>query len=345
MKIKVVFLILFISLSCSDKKQKNEHPNIVYVLADDLGYGELGVFGQKIIETPNIDQLAKEGMILTNHYSGSPVCAPARAVLLTGLHSGKNPVRGNDEWKDRGDVWSFEAMFKNPELEGQRPMPDSTITVANYLKLNGYMTGMVGKWGLGAPNTNSIPNNKGFDFFYGYNCQRQAHTLYPSHLWKNKERDVLNNMIVDKGALKEGLDPNDIESYRIYNQSDYAPTLMHDQALKFIDRNRDNKFFLYYASPLPHLPLQAPKKWVDYYREKLGEEKPELWDECYYPNQIPKATNAGMISYIDEQVGEIVTKLKEIGKYENTIIVFTSDNGPTHVAQVDIDFFNSAGFF
>ena len=130
MKIKLVFIILFISLSCSDKKQKNEYPNIVYILADDLGYGELGVFGQKIIETPNIDQLAKEGMILTNHYSGSPVCAPARAVLLTGLHSGNNPVRGNDEWKDRGDVWSFEAMFKNPELEGQRPMHDSTITVA-----------------------------------------------------------------------------------------------------------------------------------------------------------------------------------------------------------------------
>jgi arylsulfatase len=200
MKIKLIFIILFIGLSCSDKKQKNEHPNIVYILADDLGYGELGVFGQKIIETPNIDQLAKEGMILTNHYSGSPVCAPARAVLLTGLHSGNNPVRGNDEWKERGDVWSFEAMFKNPELEGQRPMPDSTITVANYLKLNGYMTGMVGKWGLGAPNTKSIPNNKGFDFFYGYNCQRQAHTLYPSHLWKNKERDILNNIIVDKGA-------------------------------------------------------------------------------------------------------------------------------------------------
>ena len=346
LRIKLAIIIsILISLSCTDKQKEYESPNFVFILADDLGYGELGVFGQKIIETPNIDQLAKEGMILTNHYSGSPVCAPARAVLLTGLHTGNNPVRGNDEWKERGDVWSFEAMFKNPELEGQRPMPDSTITVANYLKLNGYKTGMVGKWGLGAPNTNSIPNHKGFDFFYGYNCQRQAHTLYPSHLWKNKERYILNNMIVDKGALKESLDPNDIESYRIYNQSDYAPTLMHDQALKFIDRNRDNKFFLYYASPLPHLPLQAPKKWVDYYREKLGEETPYIGDEGYYPNQFPKATYAGMISYLDEQVGEIITKLKEIGKYENTIIVFTSDNGPTHVAQVDIDFFNSTGIF
>ena len=226
------------------------------------------------------------------------------------------------------------------ELEGQRPLLDTIVTIAKVLQDNGYKTGMVGKWGLGAPNTKSIPNNKGFDFFYGYNCQRQAHTLYPSHLWKNKERDILNNMIVDKGPLEKGLDPNNSESYKPYNQNDYAPTLMHDQALKFIDRNRDNKFFLYYASPLPHLPLQAPKKWVDYYREKLGEENPYLGDNGYYPNQYPKATYAGMISYLDEQVGEIVTKLKEIGKYENTIIVFTSDNGPTHVGQVDIDFFN-----
>ena len=346
MKIFLLFSILSFLVSCSKKNNiSSDHPNFIFILADDLGYGELGILGQKIIETPNIDQLAKDGMILTNHYSGSPVCAPARAVLLTGLHTGNNPVRGNDEWKERGDVWSFEAMFKNSELEGQRPLPDSTITVASYLKSNGYKTGMVGKWGLGAPNTNSIPNNMGFDFFYGYNCQRQAHTLYPTHLWKNKERDILKNIVVDKGALKEGLDPNNSESYKLYNQNDYAPTLMHNQALKFLDRNKDEKFFLYYASPLPHLPLQAPKKWVDYYRKKLGEEKPYIGDSGYYPNQFPKATYAGMISYLDEQVGEIISKLKEIGKYENTVIIFTSDNGPTHVDQVDIDFFNSAGIF
>ena len=185
MKIKdILFTIffLFIFSSCETKKD-DLRPNFVFILADDLGYGELGILGQKFIETPNIDQLAKEGMILKDHYTGSPVCAPARAVLLTGLHSGNNPIRGNDEWRERGDVWSFQAMFENSDLEGQRPMPDSIITVAEFLKSNGYKTGMVGKWGLGAPNTNSIPNNKGFDFFYGYNCQRQAHTLYPTHLW------------------------------------------------------------------------------------------------------------------------------------------------------------------
>ncbi|MBN09671.1 MAG: N-acetylgalactosamine-6-sulfatase [Flavobacteriaceae bacterium] len=344
-KLIIIVTLLFFLVSCLETKKTIDSPNFVFILADDLGYGELGVFGQNIIETPNIDKLAKEGMILTDHYSGSPVCAPARAVLMTGLHTGNSPVRGNDEWKERGDVWSFEAMFKNPELEGQRPLPDSIKTVATYLQSNHYKTGMVGKWGLGAPNTNSIPNNKGFDFFYGYNCQRQAHTLYPSHLWKNKDREILKNKIVDKGALKTGADPNDSKNYEVYNQNDYAPTLMHNEALSFIDRNKDNKFFLYYASPLPHLPLQTPKKWVNYYRKKIGDEKPYIGGKGYYPNQFPKATYAAMISYLDEQVGEIVAKLKKIGKYENTLIIFTSDNGPTHLNQVDIHFFNSAGIF
>ncbi len=344
---KVLITLVFLSFffSCSQKEKADEPPNFVFILADDLGYGELGIFGQKFIETPNIDQLAKEGMILTDHYTGSPVCAPARSVLLTGLHSGKNPIRGNDEWRDRGDVWSFKAMFEDAKLEGQRPMPDSIVTVAKFLQTNGYKTGMVGKWGLGAPNTESIPNNKGFDFFYGYNCQRQAHTLYPSHLWRNKEKNVLNNKIVNKGKLQEGLDPNSLESYKDYNQNDYGPTLMHDEAIGFLDRNKDNKFFLYYASPLPHLPLQAPEKWVNYYRDKFGEEEPYIGDDGYYPNLSPKATYAAMISYLDQQVGEIVSKLKEIGQYENTFIVFSSDNGPTHKQQVDINFFNSAGIF
>ena len=342
---KLIILIILFCFSCKSQSDIDLNPNFVFILADDLGYGELGIFGQKLIETPNIDQLAKEGMILTDHYTGSPVCAPARAVLLTGLHSGNNPIRGNDELKERGDVWSFQAMLDNPELEGQRPMPDSIITVAKFLQSKGYKTGMVGKWGLGAPNTNSIPNNKGFDFFYGYNCQRQAHTLYPSHLWRNKERHILDNKIVNKGKLQVGLDPYNSKSYNPYNQNDYAPTLMHKEALSFLDRNKENNFFLYYASPIPHLPLQAPKEWVDYYHEKFGEEKPYIGGSGYYPNQYPKATYAAMISYLDQQVGEIVKKLKEIGKYDNTLIVFTSDNGPTHIEHVDINFFNSAGPF
>ena len=344
-KLIILLTALIFLGSCSQKENIIDSPNFVFILADDLGYGELGILGQNLIETPNIDQLAREGMILTDHYTGSPVCAPARAVLMTGLHSGHNPVRGNDEWSERGDVWSFKAMFEYPKLEGQRPLPDSTFTVASFLQSQGYKTGMVGKWGLGAPNTKSIPNNKGFDFFYGYNCQRQAHTLYPSHLWRNRERHILNNKIVNKGPLDSSLDPYSEESYKIYNQNDYAPTLMHNEALGFLDRNKNNKFFLYYASPIPHLPLQAPEKWVNYYRKKFGIEKPYIGDKGYYPNLYPKATYAAMISYLDQQVGEIVSKLKEMGKYENTLIIFSSDNGPTHVGQVDIDFFNSTGIF
>lgn len=346
MKYFIVFIILFF-LSCSQtNKSVLDPPNFVFILADDLGYGELGVLGQQLIETPNIDALAKSGMILTDHYSGAPVCAPARAILMTGLHAGHNPVRGNSEWGERGDVWSFKSMFENSNLEGQRPMPDSIKTIANILKSNGYKTGMVGKWGLGAPNTTSIPNKKGFDFFYGYNCQRQAHNLFPTHLWRNSERHILNNTVVNKGKLPDHLNPEDEESYVLYHQNDYAPTLMHKEAMAFLDRNINQNFFLYYASPLPHLPLQAPKKWVNYYRQKFGKEEPYLGEKGYFPNFSPRATYAAMISYLDEQVGEIVAKLKENDQYENTLIIFSSDNGPTHKdEQADIHFFNSTGIF
>ena len=327
-----------------DLNNEPQRPNIIYILADDLGYGEIGVFGQKLIETPNIDNLAKSGMIFTDHYSGAPVCAPARSVLLTGNHSGNTHIRANGEWSERGNVWSFKAMLDDPYLEGQRPLLDSITTVAQVLHDNGYKTGMIGKWGLGAPLTNSIPNKKGFDFFYGYNCQRQAHTYYPTHLWKNETRDLLDNYIVTKQEGLEGLDPNESESYSKYNQNDYAPTLMHKEALNFISRNQNAPFFLYYASPIPHLPLQAPKKWVNYYQKKFGKEIPYT-GKSYYPNKTPRATYAAMISYLDEQVGELIEKLKEINQYENTLIIFTSDNGPSWVDHVDYKFFNSTGKF
>jgi len=338
----LVFFIALVLFGCEQNKKVK--PNIVYILADDLGYGELGVFGQKHIETPNIDNLSKTGMLFTNHYSGAPVCAPARSVLMTGMHQGNTHIRANGEWSERGDVWSFQAMFDDPNLEGQRPLLDSILTVAKVLKDNGYKTGMVGKWGLGAPLTSSVPNKKGFDFFYGYNCQRQAHTLYPTHLWRNENRHILNNYIVNKNETLGDKDPYNQESYKKYNQSDYAPTLMHNEALSFIEQNKKNAFFLYYASPLPHLPLQAPEDWVKYYNEKFGNEEPYV-GRSYYPNRTPRATYAAMISYLDEQVGEIIAKLKEIGQYENTLIIFTSDNGPSHVPQVDSEFFNSTGIF
>ncbi|MDH5397477.1 MAG: arylsulfatase [Cyclobacteriaceae bacterium] len=324
-------------------EKKNNKPNIIFILADDLGYSEVGVYGQDKIETPNIDQLAATGMRFTNFYSGAPVCAPARSVLLTGLHSGHTPIRGNHEWGERGDVWDFAKAVTDPNLEGQYPLPDSTITLAKVLQNSGYATGMVGKWGLGGPLSNSIPNTMGFDFFYGYNCQRQAHTYFPQHLWKNREKVLLNNkLVVPNTKLEKNSDPLDTASYADYHLTDYAPRLMHEEALQFIADNKANPFFLYYASPIPHAPLQAPRKWVDYYREKFGDETPYLGDRSYFPNRYPHATYAAMVSYLDEQVGELVQKLKTLGLYENTLIIFTSDNGPTFNGGSDSPYFNSA---
>ena len=340
--ILISIIITIFTLSIYSCNKEEGRPNIIYILADDLGYGELGVYGQTIIETPNIDALAKNGMVFTDHYSGSPVCAPSRSVFMTGQHTGHTPIRGNDEWKERGDTWNYQAMFDNPYLEGQRPIPDRTITIAEVLKSAGYTTGMVGKWGLGALTTEGVPNKQGFDFFYGYNCQRQAHTLFPMHLWRNEERHLLDNKnVAPHSNLAQGADPNDSASYADFELNDYAPELMHKEALQFMADNKDNPFFLYYASPLPHLPLQAPKKWVNYYKAKLGEETPYT-GKSYFPNQTPKATYAAMISALDEQVGDIVNKLVEIGQYKNTLIIFTSDNGPTYTGGADAPYFDSA---
>ena len=330
----ILFILIIISYGCS---KKIDPPNIIYILADDLGYGEVGVYGQKIIETPNIDLLAETGILFTDHYSGSPVCAPSRSVLMTGQHSGHTYIRDNGEWNERGNVWSFQSMLDNPELEGQRPLPDSTLTVANVLQKNGYRTGMVGKWGLGAPHTNSVPNNKGFDIFYGYNYQP---TLFILHIYGIMKKEIFLTIILllNRKVYQMIL----TMLYVKYNQKDYTNT-NHQRALEFVRDKNDKPFFLYYASPIPHLPLQAPKKWVDYYRKKIGEEEPYV-GRAYYPSQYPKATYAAMISYLDEQVGELASALKETGQYENTIIIFTSDNGPSYVQPLDLNYFESTSF-
>ncbi|MEM6697686.1 MAG: arylsulfatase [Bacteroidota bacterium] len=347
MKLFIPLTLLFFFMACQttenqENKKGDRPPNIILILADDLGYGELGSYGQTQIETPNLDDLAQKGMKFTQFYSGSAVCAPARCVLLTGQHTGHAHVRGNDEWSDRGEVWSFEAMYENPRLEGQRPLPDSLVTIAESLQDRGYKTACIGKWGLGAPGSEGIPNKQGFDFFYGYNCQRQAHTYYPTHLWKNEERVMLNNELVPPHAapLDKNLDPNAESSYSKFNQNDYAATLMQKEALQFVEDHQANPFFLYYSTPIPHVALQAPKRWVDYYRKKFGEEEPYT-GKSYVPCQYPKATYAAMISYLDEQVGELVAKLKALDIYDDSIILFTSDNGSTFLKQVDIDFFQS----
>jgi len=264
-------------------------------------------------------------------------------MLLTGKHAGHARIRGNDEWAERGDVWNFEKAVNDPNLEGQRPILNSTVTLGKVLQNAGYKTAVVGKWGLGAPLTEGIPNRSGFDLFYGYNCQRQAHQLYPKHLWKNEEKVWLDNaLIAPSTKLDSTADIMALSSYQKYEQQDYAPALMQKEVLQFIDDNKDQPFFMYYASPLPHLPLQVPHEYVDKYVKLFGEEDPYVGNRGYFPNRYPNAAYAGMITYLDDQVGEIIAKLKALDLYDNTIIVFTSDNGPTYTGGVDAEYFNSA---
>jgi arylsulfatase len=315
----------------------------VFILADDLGYGDLGCYGQEKIETPHLDRLRAEGMRFTSHYAGSPVCAPSRCVLLTGRHTGHACIRGNDEWSERGKVWDFQAMAAGPRLEGQRPLPAGTATLGRLLQSAGYATACVGKWGLGAPGTEGVPNRQGFDFFFGYNCQRQAHTYYPTHLYRNEARVPLRNPLVAPGAkLAPGADPLDPASYARFTLTDYAPDLMFEEIRAFVSASRSRPFFLYWATPIPHVALQAPQRWVDRYVKKFGDEPPYDGSQGYFPHRHPHACYAAMVSYLDEQVGRLVAQLKELGLYENTLILFSSDNGPTFNGGADSPWFDSA---
>ena len=217
------FLVLGCFTGCQQKHAAADLPNIVYILADDLGYGDLGVYGQEKIKTPHIDKMASEGLLFTHHYSGSTVCAPSRATLMTGFHTGHTSVRGNREFSP----------------EGQYSLPAEDFTIAEMLKKAGYRTGAFGKWGLGFVGEEGDPNKQGFDEFYGYNCQRQAHRYYPKHLWRNNQQILL-----------EG---NDGESTGVY-----AHDLIHKEALDFIENSKDRPFFLFLPYIIPHLELIVP---------------------------------------------------------------------------------------
>lgn len=230
-------------VALSALQAQHQKTNIIYILADDLGYGELGSYGQARIETPNIDQLARDGIRFTQHYAGAPVSAPSRAVLLTGKHSGHAYIRGNDEMRERGEVWSHEAMLADSTLEGQRPLPAGTVTIPKILKQAGYTTAMVVKWGLGYPGSEGTPNKMGFDFFYGYNCQRQAHTHYPPFLYRNESREYLKNKLLPPHTLlDEGTYPMLESSYDKYTQEQYSPDLMLAEIRSFVNDNKKTRF-------------------------------------------------------------------------------------------------------
>lgn len=325
-------------------QKKGNKPNIIYILADDLGRAEIGSYGQQLIETPNMDRLSEQGLTFSNHYSGTAVSAPSRCVLFTGLHTGHAYIRGNDEMASRGNVWSHEAMLADSKLEGQAPVPANTVMIPAKMKEAGYKTACVGKWGLGYPGSTSTPNKMGFDFFYGYNCQRQAHNYYPPFLYRNEEREYLPNNVhpVPHTKLDKGADPFDSKSYAKFTQKVYAPDVMYDEIIDFVRKADNDPFVLFWTTPVPHVPLQAPQKWIDYYVDKFGDEEPYLAQTGYYPARYPRATYAAMVSYFDEQIGGLIEQLKKQGVYENTIIMITSDNGPSFNGGASSEWFNSA---
>lgn len=320
------------------KKEGPSKPNIVLILADDLGYGELGSYGQTKIRTPNLDKIAAQGMRFTQHYSGSPVCAPSRCVLLTGKHTGHSYIRDNDELSDRGDVW------RDPNLEGQRPLLPDTVTIGTLLQKAGYVTAAIGKWGLGGPDSTGAPNKQGFDFWFGYLCQRVAHNYYPTHLWRNDQKYILNgnDYFYPHQKLPEDRDPFNPKSYDDYRGQVYSMDPMVEEALAFIRKNRNHPFFLYIPFTVPHVSIQVPEDSLKEY-EGAFPENPYMGERGYLPHPKPRAGYAAMITRMDREIGKIMALIQEMGIDDETLVLFSSDNGPTFNGGSDSEFFNSAG--
>ncbi|MDQ0108941.1 arylsulfatase A-like enzyme [Chitinophaga terrae (ex Kim and Jung 2007)] len=299
-------------------QQHSNTPNIVFIVADDLGYGDLSCYGQQKFKTPNIDLLAKQGMRFTQFYAGTSVCAPSRASLLTGKHTGHTYIRGNKEL----------------EPEGQEPLPEHTITLPEVLKRAGYVTGIFGKWGLGPVGSSGDPLKQGVDKFFGYNCQRQSHRYFPTHLWDNDEKVVLE------------------ENGQLDTMAVYAPDLIQVSALNFLEANKNRPFFLMLTYTLPHAELQLPEDDDDFQQFKsMFGEQPYKGDDYgpgalvagYASQRYPRAAFAAMVTRLDNYVGEVMAELKKQGLEKNTIVIFTSDNGPHTEGGADPGFFNSAG--
>ena len=296
-------------------------PNIIFFLADELGYKELGCYGQEKIKTPHIDALAAGGMKLTQFYSGQTVCAPTRCAFLTGRHMGHAIIRNN-----RGTGVD----------RGQMPLPEGVTTVAGLLKDQGYATACIGKWGLGHIDNSGDPLKQGFDLFFGYLCQMHAHHFYPEYLWKNGEKVPYPGNETYRGPT-------------------YSATEMNREALEFVRQNREQPFFLYYATPIPHVSLQVPEEDLKEYEGKW-EERPfendaiERWEAkgrkgalAYTGHPMPRAAYAAMISHMDRNVGNLMDLLDDLDLADDTIFIFTSDNGTTFTGGVDRQFFGSLG--
>lgn len=315
--------------------QQPAKPNIVFILCDDLGWGDVGAFGQTRIRTPNIDRLAAEGMKLTAHYSGHNVCAPSRCVLLSGRHPGHACIRDN-----RGGI--------RTGREGQEPVPPGELRLPLLLKKLGYATGCTGKWGLGPVGSTGDPLNQGIDRFFGYNCQSVAHNYYPEHLWSNQERVVLDNPVfAAHQKFPADADPADRAAYDRYRGSRYSADLIAEEAREFVRRNRDRPFLLYWSTTVPHLALQVPEDSLGEYADAFPDETPYAGGDGYLPHPAPRAAYAAMITRLDREIGRLMELLDESGLRERTIVVFTSDNGPVVDGHggAATKFFGSAGPF
>jgi len=293
-------------------------PNIVVIMVDDLGYGDLGCYGQQQIRTPNLDRMAAEGMKFTDFYAGSTVCAPSRCVLMTGLHTGHAQIRGN---------YPVRPM-------GQYPLSPETPTVARLLQKAGYATGLVGKWGLGGPDSTGIPSLQGFDFFYGYLCQRHAHNFYPEFLFRNSQREPLaGNRVAE--PLPDG-------SGVAIERAQYSHNLLTNEALAFLDRHAAQQkedptsrpFFLCLTPTIPHANSEAGEKGMEVPDHGIYEDRD--WPE-------PEKGRAAMISLLDADVGRILQRIRKHGIDDRTLVIFTSDNGPADDGGSQAAFFTSSG--
>lgn len=308
-------------------------PDIVYIMADDLGYRELGCFGQVKIPTPHLDKLAADGIKLTRFYSGSPVCAPTRYSLLTGKHQGNAAIRGNKE----------QGGFGPNDKEGQWPVDAREVLLSETLKKAGYRTGIVGKWALGGTEPGQSPLDHGFDEFYGYLCQRRAHNFYPAYLWRGRDPIALGNPVFAAHQRIPAPLASAEEYEARYAGPVYSAEMLAQACEQFIAKAPKNKpLFLYHAPTLPHVALQAPREWVDRFPASW-DTAPYLGERGYLPHPRPRAAYAAMIAFLDDTVGRIVEALRKAGRLDNTLLIFTSDNGATNVGGADRDFFNSNG--
>lgn len=335
--IKIACLLSFIPLTM----QASQKPNIIFILCDDMGYGDLACYGQKYISTPNIDRLAQEGMRFTQAYAGSPVSAPSRASLMTGQHSGHTAVRGNREY------WSGQIQYgKNTEyaITGQQPYDPDHIILPEIMKANGYTTGMFGKWAGGYEGSVSTPDKRGVDEYYGYICQYQAHLYFPNFLNeynRNQGDTAVRRVVLDQNIQHEMYG----DDYK--NRKQYSAELIHQKAMNWIDKQQKNRpFFGLFTYTLPHAELVQPDDSIlQHYINKFKNDKNFEGSKGsrYNPTLHVHAQFAAMITRLDMYVGQIMEKLKEKGLDKNTIVIFASDNGPHEEGGADPYFFGRDG--